>query len=400
MNWRTACIGMVMIACLGSLFAFSASNDCLGWTVPLILAISAGLLFLVKWIYKVTTYQHHNFKLSILNRLPLSSHHPVPSIPEPASLKIIGIGKQRLCVEVKATCRSGFPVKNINFRCLQLSEVGTDIPVKSGVPITRVSDPTNVGIFRTSDDGYNGIDGEYTEIRGLGRNRCLYFEIVLDPAVEWVGYLSFKAINSTGLCSYSRYAIEVQNFPAPEDDETAIPQPLAVIYEEHTGSFYHESPIHRPGLGRGMLQLARIKVVGNRMEPVQDVQVKIHEIIPEQEQLRGLPFHAQRMNDNTEPYQRSTVFAKDQEEYFDVVGYARFMISTGQLHFRRIDGVDGVFNDAPCHVLVRITGLGINKIDRRFRVWVDAGNNLRMVLAEAPLPYTPQQPAMAAPKIS
>ncbi|MEO6112129.1 MAG: hypothetical protein ABIQ24_09930, partial [Nitrospiraceae bacterium] len=166
-------------------------------------------------------------------------------------------------------------------------------------------------------------------------------------------------------------------------DKTDIAHPLFVDYEEHIGSFYQESPVHRPGLGRGVLQLARIKVSCQSIEPVKDVQVKVQEISPEQGQLRGLPFHVQRMNDNTPPYQRLTTFAKDQEEYFDVVGYARFMMNTGQLHFRRIDGVEGVFNDAPCDVLVRITGLGIDKIDRWFQVWVDQNNNLRVIQATA-----------------
>jgi hypothetical protein len=380
MNGRTWFLWVTMIACLGSLLSLSASNDCMSWAVPLLLAIFTGLIFLGKWLYKITAYRHHNFTISILNRLPIRSSHPVPSLPDPPSIKIIGIGEQRLFVEIKATCMSGFPVKSVNFRCLQLSEVGTGKPVKSGVPITRVTDPMNVGLFRTSDDGYNGIDGEYAEIRGLGRHRSLYFEIVINPTVPWAGYLSFKARDSEGFCSYVRYTLEVQNFPSPEDSETTIPQPIVVSYEEKTGSFYQESPVHRPGLGRGILQLARIKVSGDRIEPVHDVQVKIHEIIPEQDHLRGLPFHLQRMNDNTPPYQRSTVFAKDQEEYFDVVGYARFMMSTGQLNFRRIDGVDGVFNDAPCDVLIRVTGLGIDRIDRRFRVWVDTDNNLRMIL--------------------
>lgn len=165
---------------------------------------------------------------------------------------------------------------------------------------------------------------------------------------------------------------------------TDITPPLSVEYEEHAGSFYQESPIHRPGFGKGVLQIARIKVIGKRIEPVQDVQVKVQEIIPEQEQIYGLPFHAQRMNDNIQPYQRATTFSKDQEEYFDVVGYERLIVSTGRLHFRRIDGVDGAFNDEPCHMLIRITALGIDKIDRWFRVWVDENNNLRMIQATAP----------------
>lgn len=153
---------------------------------------------------------------------------------------------------------------------------------------------------------------------------------------------------------------------------------LIVEYEEGKGSFYQESPIQKPGLGKGTLQLCRIKVQGNRLVPVEDVQVKVQQVLPIQDNLHGLPCHIQRMNDNVPPYSRSTVFAKGQEEYFDVLGYAQFMMNTGELHIRRIDGAPNNIDEEPCEVLIRITGKGIEPIDGWFRVWIDSHNNLHM----------------------
>ena len=160
----------------------------------------------------------------------MSSSQTLP-IKEPASLKIIGIGEQRLFVEVQATCRLGFQVKSINFRCIKLIDIGTGTPVRSVVPITRIRDPINADKVRMLDDGFNGIDAEYSDSRGLGRNRCLYFELVISPSVEWAGCLSFKARDSSGFCSYARYAIEVRNFAAPADDE---------LLEEHFQSGFDD----------------------------------------------------------------------------------------------------------------------------------------------------------------
>jgi len=155
---------------------------------------------------------------------------------------------------------------------------------------------------------------------------------------------------------------------------------LTVEYDEGQGSFYQESPIHRPGLGRGVLQLYRLRV--RSLLPVNDVQVKAQRVIPEQQDLLGLPCHLQRMNDNVQPSSRSTTFTKGQEEYFDIAGYARFMLHTGDLHLRRIDGAAGHIAEEPCNLLVRVTGMGIDPIDRWFRLEIDSNNNLHMSLLQ------------------
>ena len=145
------------------------------------------------------------------------------SVAEPPSLKIIGTGEQRLFVEVRATGLLGFPLKSFNFRCVQLIDVGAGKPAERVVPIIRATDPIHAGRFCMFDDGHNGIDGDYSEIRKLGerfgKKRSLHFEIVIDSAVEWTGYLSFTGKNSAGFCSYGRYALAIRNIPAPIDKE-------------------------------------------------------------------------------------------------------------------------------------------------------------------------------------
>lgn len=174
-----------------------------------------------------------------------------------------------------------------------------------------------------------------------------------------------------------------QDLPAPAQNSTELGEKsvqLTVEYDEGRGSFYQESPIHRPGLGKGVLQLYRIRV--RSFLPVNEVQVKAQRIIPGQQNLHGLPCHLQRMNDNVQPFSRSTVFPKGQEEYFDIVGYERFMLHTGDLHLRRIDGAAGHIAEEPCDLLVRVTGMGIDPIDRWFRLEIDSNNDLHMSLLQ------------------
>jgi hypothetical protein len=147
-----------------------------------------------------------------------------------------------------------------------------------------------------------------------------------------------------------------------------------------SGTYYQEDEIVQPGFGRGTMQLIRLSLTGKQKEPIENLQVKVTKIVPEQPGLRGVPFNLQRMNNNVAPYQYTTVLVMDQEEYFDVVSYSRFMLSTGQLSFRRIDQVSGEFDHVPCDVFVQITGADIRTIERCFRIWIDQlGNNLRMI---------------------
>jgi hypothetical protein len=202
----------MMIECLESIVTFSASNDCLGWVVPLALALSGAVYWGGRWLYKHTVYRDDNFKLALINRLPNGVGDPV--IYDPPSLKILPL--HQLChlfVEVKAT--RGFPLKSINFRCIALSDIGGS-PVSSPVCVTNVIDEFNQDVMRPiRADGYNGIEFEYAEVRGLGKNRCIYYELYLDAKKEWSGTLSFKGRDPEGFCSYGRYAIEVKS-PVPE----------------------------------------------------------------------------------------------------------------------------------------------------------------------------------------
>jgi len=209
------------MTCLGSLFAFSPSHECLVSSIPLLLAICIGFIVLCAWLYKTTLYRNHNLQLRILNRVPSNSGGPVRSIAEPPSLKIVGTGEQRIFVEVRATAVTGFPLKSFNFRCLQLVDVGTGKPAERVVPIISVTDPIHAGRFCTFDDGDNGIHGDYSEIRQLGgrlgKNKSLQFEIVIDSSVEWTGYLSFTGKDSAGFCSYGRYAMAARSIRAPAE---------------------------------------------------------------------------------------------------------------------------------------------------------------------------------------
>jgi hypothetical protein len=203
MNWRIFYWGVVMLACLGSIATLSASNECLGWAVPLLLAVGGAIYWAGKWFYKYTIFRDDNFKLSILNCLPNGLGQAI--IPEPPSLKICPLQLSRLFIEVKAT--RGFPVKSINFRCIATSDIG-QTPVNSAVRVTSIIDRFNVEVVRhVHADGYNGMELEYAEIRGLGKNRALYFELYIDAEKEWSGTISLKARDSDGFCSYGRYAI-------------------------------------------------------------------------------------------------------------------------------------------------------------------------------------------------
>ncbi len=213
-----------MMTCVGSLFALSPSHECLVWAVPILLSGALAIIVLCVWLYKITIYRNHNLHLRILNRLPINTGSPLRSIAEPPSLKVVGTGEQRLFVEVRALSLAGFPLKSFNVRCIRLNGLDTDKPTKGVVPILGVADPIHAGRLCTFDDGFNGIDGDYSEVRQLGvrfgrRNRALHFEIVINSSVEWTGYLRFTGKDSRGFCSYGRYAIAARHSPARIADE-------------------------------------------------------------------------------------------------------------------------------------------------------------------------------------
>src|SRR5687767_75300 len=113
MSWRAYYLGVVVLGCLGSIVTLSASNECLGWAVPLLLALSGGLYWVGGLTYRYSWYRYHNFKISVINRLPLSQYTQ-PFIEEPWSVKALPIKEHKLCVKVRSRC--GFPVKSMNWR--------------------------------------------------------------------------------------------------------------------------------------------------------------------------------------------------------------------------------------------------------------------------------------------
>lgn len=200
--------GCFISGCFASVATLISSECGSVVTIAVFLAGSLGtaLIFGGRWLYKHTFYQDDNFKLTLYDRLPNDSL--LPGTPVPAGVEILPIQQTTLYVEVKAT--RGFPMKSINFRCIALRDIGHP-PVSSPVQVVSLNDHENAPIIRTNrDDNYNGIDLEYAEVRGLGKNGCLYFEIVLDPRREWEGTLSFKGRDPYGFCSYGRYPLEIK----------------------------------------------------------------------------------------------------------------------------------------------------------------------------------------------
>jgi hypothetical protein len=343
--------------------------------VPLAVSLAGGMFWGGRWLWKQTAYKYGNFNLRFISHPP-----PDGSIHNFWFPYLLPIGKFRLCCFVQSNY--GFPLTRLNFRFLNSDS--SNVP-RSDIEIVRIEEAEcdDRTLAATVPDTEGGIDGRYDgDVPALARDESLYFWIDAKASKAWNGKLSFRGQNVVGFRCYGTHAVAVTSIsdsPLLADTSQAKNNlPLKVEYKEGVGAFYQETPIHRPGLGQGILQLVRIKVIGQRVEPVNDVQVKVQRINPEQPGLHGLPFHVQRMNDNIQPYQRSTVFAKNQEEYFDVVGYARFMLSTGELHFRRIDTASGTFHVEPCDVFIRITGLGIESLEHCFHVWIDNDNNLQM----------------------
>jgi hypothetical protein len=329
--------------------------------------------YIIPFIHRRTIYKYGNFNLCFLDHPPPDS--TIHNFYFPYHLPV---GTFRLCCSVQTV--HGFKLSKVNFRFLNSDR--TNVPI-STIEILGLDegecDEKRLRIILA--DTVGGIDGRY-DLDGpsLSPGEKLYFWLTIKASQPWDGYLSFRGQNAEGFRSYGGHRVMVHAIPDSPlfAKRYWVNSPLKVEYEERVGSYYQEDHVFHQGLGDGILQIARIKVVCTRLEPISDVQVKVQRVVPEQKGLHGLPFHVQRMNDNTKPYQRSTVFTKDQEEYFDVVGYARFILSTGQLHLRRIDGAKGSFDVEPCEIFIRITGLGIDSLEYCFEVWVDEHNDLRM----------------------
>jgi hypothetical protein len=327
----------------------------------------------ILFIHSRTTYKYGNFNLLFRDHPPPDS--TIHNFYFPYHLPI---GTFRLCCSVQTV--HGFKFSKVNFRFLNTDM--TNVPI-STIEILSLEEGEcdEKRLCTILADTVGGIDGRYDpDGLSLPPGEGLYYWLTIKASQAWDGYLSFRGQNVEGFHSYGGHTVMAHAIPDSLllNNTNRANAPLKVEYEERVGSYYQEDPVFHKGLGNGIIQIARIKVVCTRVEPISYVQVKVQRVVPEQKGLHGLPFHVQRMNDNTKPYQRYTVFTKDQEEYFDVVGYARFMMTTGQLHLRRIDGAEGNFNVEPCEIFIRITALGIDSLEYCFKVWVDEHNGLRM----------------------
>ncbi len=161
-----------------------------------------------------------------------------------------------------------------------------------------------------------------------------------------------------------------------------LPSPLKIEYQEGLGSYFQEYPTRRAGLGDGAGQLVRIKVSHESPASIDNVQVKVQNVVPLRS-IKGIPFHLHRMNDNPPagspvPFQAFTNLAHKQEEYFDVATHSKFLMSTGILEFNCIDGKAREIEEYPAEILIRVTGKDVKMVERRFRIDVDDQNNLKM----------------------
>lgn len=167
-----------------------------------------------------------------------------------------------------------------------------------------------------------------------------------------------------------------------------VVSPIKVEYQEGVGSYFHEFPTHRPGLGKGTGQLVRIKVSHEGSASIDNVQVKVQEIVPPQD-IKGVPFHLHRMNDNplhgsSIPFQTFTNLAHKQEEYFDVATYSKFIMSTSILEFNCIDGKAREIKEYPAEIVIRVTGKDAKMAECRFMIDVDEQDNLKMTMRDEP----------------
>lgn len=194
-----------MGSCIQSIFNLSATNDCLGWAVPLFLALASGMVWAGNRLWRIwrhTRYTNNNFTITIVNQLP-----PCLDV-DPPSLRSIPLGGSDLTVSV--ACKYVFKVKRVDFRILNNDYTPGASPVggfPATVEITQLDDIYDGGLAMSQRNGAGGMDGEYAVVRTLAANQGLYFRIRIEARkVNYRGLISFRAQNEEGERSVARYA--------------------------------------------------------------------------------------------------------------------------------------------------------------------------------------------------
>lgn len=195
-----------MGTCLSSLSA-ALDGTCLGWEVPLLIAVATSGYCIYWWAWKQTKYKVHNFRLTILLHEPnLSS--PASFAEEPQCLKILPCGDwQDIFIKVRASC--GFRMKKVNCRLLEYGE--SNAGLKHQVQIGEVREICVPGFYQSLNDGAHGQEYEYGEPKVLAEGEGIYLKVKLRGREEWNGLLSFRAQDDTGFRSRARYAIAFRN---------------------------------------------------------------------------------------------------------------------------------------------------------------------------------------------
>lgn len=166
-----------------------------------------GLVFFFRWCWKRTFYSWRNFILGFYNQIPLVQN-TWQTLKESASPKILPFGEHILILGVSSRWR--FPVKRINLRFLEYNGQNAEVTT---VRVKTSADPFHNLIWQ--DDSVGGLDGIYTEVRGLAAGESLYYEITIIAQREWSGILSFRAQDEAGFRSVGRYAVEIRKNAAP-----------------------------------------------------------------------------------------------------------------------------------------------------------------------------------------
>jgi len=207
-----------MLGCISSLFNLTASNECLGWLIPAIIALAGVIYYVFCWAWKHTLYKNKNFSINFINHLP-SQRAPHDSIIALSS--IFTRGTHYLILRIIS--HHGFPVKKINLRCFNVD--GTNIG-RNIVRMVDIADPYFDALAR-SDDGAWGIDGEFVNARVLAKGEGFYLRVTFEAIQEWSGLLSFRAQDDQGFRSYGRMPLEIKDGGIPPSPTQPLSRTLA-----------------------------------------------------------------------------------------------------------------------------------------------------------------------------
>lgn len=213
MNWRTLGGLFIVMTCLSS-FQAAIASDCLGWEVPLVLALISSCGYAGYKIWRNTIYKYDNLRMCFINHLPQEEYGVPPIEESPFQIKIVPLGPQTLTFKVVSV--HGFPVKHVNARFLNADSSNADGKL---IEITDMNDPYyHIGRQR---DGNFGIDGEYADMRVLSSGQGLYFQINIIAHKPWRGLFSFRAQDTGGVRTFAR-----QSFESSKDATQAPSHPI------------------------------------------------------------------------------------------------------------------------------------------------------------------------------